>query len=369
MTARALMPDTLRLFALFGIVVVNVQFIAFPATGSFTAPPQLSGIDAAVHWLVNGLALLKTYGLFCFMFGVGLGFLMRAAARRGAGFGRIYRNRMLGLAGLGLLHGCLFFPGDILLIYAVTGSILYAWRDWPAARLVRLGAVLLAVQILVAAPLLLALPAQPDDVAALEREFLTNGSFVQAVLFRTVGFAVTFPLFLLVQGISALGWFCLGLAAVKSGIIDEADHPLWQRARRFCLLPGVGASLGAAALIEWGDAGLGYGLLLLAAPIATLGYLGGIAALARPPGPVMAPLLAAGGSSLSIYLGQSILLTTLFSGYGLGLWDAVSRGTAVALALGVTVALMGALLIWRRFAALGPFEWVLRRITYAGTRA
>jgi uncharacterized protein len=91
------MPDYLRLVALFGIVVVNVQYIAFSA---LTASPIRSAetpLDAITLWLVNGLALLKTYGLFSFMFGVGLGFLMRSAARRGLPFGRVYRNRMIGL--------------------------------------------------------------------------------------------------------------------------------------------------------------------------------------------------------------------------------------------------------------------------------
>ena len=43
MTPRALMPDYLRLFALFGIVVVNVQFIAFPTPQSFAGPPGKPG--------------------------------------------------------------------------------------------------------------------------------------------------------------------------------------------------------------------------------------------------------------------------------------------------------------------------------------
>jgi uncharacterized protein len=61
-------------------------------------------------------------------------------------------------------------------------------------------------------------------------------------------------------------------------------------------------------------------LTIVSAPVATLGYLGLIAALSRPPGPIMAQALKAGESSLSIYLGQSIILSTIFSGYGLGLW-------------------------------------------------
>lgn len=62
-------------------------------------------------------------------------------------FGRVYRNRMIGLLILGIAHGCLFFPGDILAIYAVTGSILYRFRGWPTHRLVRVGVLLLAFQM------------------------------------------------------------------------------------------------------------------------------------------------------------------------------------------------------------------------------
>jgi hypothetical protein len=133
------------------------------------------------------------------------------------------------------------------------------------------------------------------------------------------------PSFLVIQGVSALGWFCLGLAAVKSGMIDDAGHPLWRRARRWCLGPGVVLGLVGAALWQWGPPVPGVVLTIVAAPVATLGYLGLIAALSRPPGPIMARALNAGGSSLSIYLGQSIILSTIFSGYGLGLWGAVDR--------------------------------------------
>lgn len=368
MSQRALMPDHLRLVALFGIVVVNVQYIAFSVFDPVLVPPGDTIGDAVTLWLVNGLALLKSYGLFSFMFGVGLGFLMRATSRRGLPFGRIYRNRMVGLALLGLAHGCLFFSGDILVIYAVMGSVLYLMRDWPVRRLVRWGAVLLVVQLVIAPPLLLMQGETPADFIAFERMALGEGGFAEAALFRAIGFAVTLPAFLAIQGISALGWFCLGLAAVRSGMIGDPAHPLWRRARRVCLVPGLGLSLTGAALWQWGPHLPGAVITLVAAPLTTLGYLGAIAGLPRPPGPFMARLLEAGGSSLSIYLGQSILLSTVFSAYGLGLWEQVSRPVAVLIAMATTAALIAALVVWRQRFRLGPFEWLLRRMTYRGIR-
>ncbi|NRB02750.1 MAG: DUF418 domain-containing protein [Rhodobacteraceae bacterium] len=365
---RALMPDYLRLIALFGIVIVNVQFMAFPATGNLTDLPGNVGQDAVVHWLVNGLATLKTYGLFSFMFGVGLGFQMAAAERRGVRFGPVYRNRMICLLLLGMIHGLFLFAGDILVIYAVTGAILYLFRTWAVGRLLRVGGVLLVLQVIVTTLVLLASPDTGAEITEMEQAINTGGTFLDVMIWRMISFGFTLPIFLVIQGISALGWFCLGLAAVKSGAIDQADHPVWQRARRWCLVPGVLAALVAAAIWEWSDGALGAVLTMACAPVATFGYLGVIAWLARPPGPMMQRLLKAGGSSLSIYLGQSILLTTIFAPYGLGLWDALGRGTATALAIGVTVVLIGLVSIWRMRFAQGPFELGLRWFTYLGQK-
>ena len=136
---RALMPDYLRLAALFGIAVVNVQFMAFSALGDFARRAGEGLRDALTMWLVNGLALLKTFGLFSFRFGVGLGLMMPSAERRGLSFGRIHRNRMIGLLILGVAHGCPFFRGDILTVYMLTGGSLSApglddWRPCPGRR-------------------------------------------------------------------------------------------------------------------------------------------------------------------------------------------------------------------------------------------
>lgn len=366
---RALMPDYLRLIALFGIVIVNVQYIAFSALHGFTDPLGETFRDDLALWLINGLALLKTYGLFSFMFGVGLGFLMSAAERRGLPFGRVYRNRMIGLLLLGVAHGCLFFPGDILVIYAVTGSILYFFRNWTTTKLVKVGAVLLVLQLVVGLPLLLMPTDMPAEIFRFEKEAFGTGGFIEAVIFRSIGFGFTLPMFLIIQGISALGWFCLGLASVKSGMIDDATHPLWRQARRLCLLLGLSLSLLGAGLWQWGTATIGATLTIIAAPIATLGYLGLIALIARPPGPIMSRALSAGASSLSIYLGQSILLSSIFSAYGLNLWSKVDRVMASGIAVLVTALLIVILALWRIWFRLGPFEWVLRQITYAGTHS
>lgn len=197
--------------------------------------------------------------------------------------------------------------------------------------------------------MLLAAPEASAEALRHEHAVLTQGGFLEVVAFRSLAFALTLPPPLFIQGIGALGWFCLGLAAVRVGAIHDAAHPVWAALRRWCLPAGVALTVAAAL-------------------VATLGYLGVIAALARPPGPIMARVLAAGGASLSVYLGQSIVMSTVFAGYGLGLWGRPDRLTATAIAIVVTAALILALVHWRARFALGPFEWGLRRITHPGQR-
>ena len=366
MSMRALMPDYLRLVALFGIVVVNVQYMAFSIDGGAMAASHRDTLDIAVIALVDGLAYLKSYGLFSFMFGVGLSYQIASAERRGLPLAPLYRNRMLGLALLGLLHGILLFPGDILLVYAIIGSVLYFWRQWPVRRLVRTGAALLAVQIVLGTTLVALSEPLATDILDLERAVMTGGPWTAVIEFRSISFGFVVMVGLLFQGISALGWFCLGLAAVRHGLIDVPTHPLWVRARRFCLPAGVLLSLMGGALRAAGAPVAGEILIVVAAPLATLGYLGLIAAFARPPGPWMAAVLKAGGSSLTIYLGQSIVLSTVFSPYGLGLWDALSPAVVTLIALGMTLVLMVLVTLWRRVFAQAPFEWLLGRITRLG---
>ena len=76
------------------------------------------------------------------------------------------------------------------------------------------------------------------------------------------------------------------------------------------------------------------------------------------------PLAAAGRMALSNYIGQSVVATLIFYGYGLGLYGEIGRASATAMAL----ALYGAQ-VWysRRLLerySMGPMERLWRNATY-----
>ncbi|MBM4191861.1 MAG: DUF418 domain-containing protein [Gammaproteobacteria bacterium] len=111
----------------------------------------------------------------------------------------------------------------------------------------------------------------------------------------------------------------------------------------------------------------GLAVITLGSPFSTMGYLGLMAAwMRRPDSSVRAGLIRAGGTSLTAYLLQGLLMSLIFSGYGLG---AVGKlATAFYVPIAVAVALISLLLCsaWRRRYRLEPVESVLRRWVYLG---
>jgi uncharacterized protein len=79
----------------------------------------------------------------------------------------------------------------------------------------------------------------------------------------------------------------------------------------------------------------------------------------------LAPVAAAGRMPLTNYLMQTAICTTLFYGWGFGLWGQV--GPAAGLALGLAIFFViqvPASTWWLRRHDRGPLEWLWSRLTY-----
>lgn len=382
---RALMPDLLRAFALIGIAVVNVSGFAAPATDGFYGAGLETSAGRAAYTAMSGLFLMKSYPLFAMMFGAGLTWQLEAAARAGADASARYFRRMAALIVLGALHFIFFWHGDILITYGLLGCLLFTLRGASAASLVRLGLGLIALNTLILflfaaligagdayAPEEMAKARDPAADAAQIRAF-TEGSFLDAAAWRLSQLPLVLPSVLIQQGIAVFGFFCLGLAAAKAGVIDQPRARIWKLSRWVFLPIGLLGSLWAASLMT--RAGtivssqymLAGAILMAFSAFSALGYAGLIALASQGrPGPIRRFLARAGSASLTAYLLQSLVHSLIFSGYGLGQLGRMSAAGAIFTALCVGVASLLFTGIWRSFAARGPLEVLLRRVTYWG---
>ena len=119
--------DTVRGFALLGILVVNTLFFAYPMNIALLPPVegQIGSSDPlrdwTSWWIVSLFFQYKFMTLFSILFGVGAAIQYRRAQLSGTNFDSFFIRRMVVLLGFGILHAVLFWYGDILTIYACCG--------------------------------------------------------------------------------------------------------------------------------------------------------------------------------------------------------------------------------------------------------
>ena len=364
---RQALPDQLRGFALLGIIVVNMPFLAVSNIGTWEL--QLSNLsDKVVAFLIVALAQGKFYLLFAFLFGYSLTLILKSRSTNGV---RRYLRRLIGLAVLGAGHAYLFFIGDILMSYALLGLVLLLFIGRSTRTVLFASAFSYVIGLALLALVFFETRSAENSAGG----FITNptalddaikGSFLDSVVGRANALPEALLVQLVINWFPALSMFLLGLAAGRVGLLsDPAKHKsLW----RSCVIVGVLVGLPAGITSAWlalvpedptgvyGIAGVVVGFAL--APALSAGYVGAIALLSHRR--FMSYAEPAGRMSLTGYLGESILLAAIFCGWGLGLFGVLSLTQALLVALGVWIALEIFAKQWLRSFAYGPFEWTLR---------
>jgi uncharacterized protein len=75
-------------------------------------------------------------------------------------------------------------------------------------------------------------------------------------------------------------------------------------------------------------------------------------------------LAAVGQMALTCYLAMSLICTTIFEGYGFGLFAKLQRYQLLYVVFFVWLFLLIASHLWLRHFRFGPMEWVWRSLTY-----
>lgn len=387
---RQPLPDLARACALFGIALVNVEFFASVSMGAVLESALVSASDRAVWWIIVTFFMFKSYSLFALMFGYGFGRQQRAAEAQETGIAARHARRMLGLLLLGLLNAAFLFYGDILVVYSLLGSLLYLFRDTEPRALRRWAFGFYALQIVIVLLLLLGtLVLNLPDNAAMLREALAEtaqvtdqrvagfsaSGFFEVADVRFGAWAEDFAFFIALQGLGAAAFILYGLYASRVGLFDDLDAPRWSRARRIhlplgVLLAGVGGWLMVGSAHERELAFVfGTVLIVVGSPFSTMGYLGLLAAwLRRGASPIRDFLGRAGGASLTAYLLQGLLMSWVFSGYGLGLVGKLSVAAYVPIGAAAALASLLFVGVWRKRHEWAPVEMLLRRWVYLGRR-
>jgi uncharacterized protein len=146
---RVAAVDVLRGFALLGILAMNIVGFGWPgaAYGDPTRGGGFQGLDRVI-WVFNHLFFeMKMMTLFSMLFGAGLVLMSERSDQRGASLRGVYYRRCLWLLVIGLVHSDLIWSGDILVMYAECGLVIYLFRHWRPRTLIPVGIAFLCVLV------------------------------------------------------------------------------------------------------------------------------------------------------------------------------------------------------------------------------
>lgn len=378
--------DVLRGWAILGILVVNAISFAWPfqLTMAETPPPGvLSQADHIGLWVTDVFFADKMRTLFTMLFGVSV-FLV-GGERFDDHRGKLLRRRLLWLGLFGVIHGAVFWYGDILLHYAYCGLLVMLMRSWSARRLLWVGGSITLFWGLVATlgywgmanmPAEFATKMQSGmpaaDPAAIQAAIELYRSGWPAGLLANLQTWATFQLmaspFLIVITVPLM---LLGLGLFKSGYLSGRS-PLW--VYLLVILTG-GANLAAFAWYGWQEAAAPPGTdptdgLAAAAggmaPLITLFYASVLILINRFGLKALTAIFApVGRMAFTNYLTQTLIMVTVYYAPWGPMWFGTHGPVEMWM---VVIAVWIAQLIWSPLwlsvFSMGPLEWLWRCLTY-----
>jgi uncharacterized protein len=411
-TERITSIDTLRGVAVLGILVMNIYAFAMPFI-AYQNPLAMGGTEwynLGTWFFTHVFFDQKFLTIFAILFGAGLVMMATRAEAGDARYAGAWYRRNFWLLVIGAMHGYLLWFGDILFHYALMGMLIFPFRHRAPRTLIVLAAVLLGVGMLMqfgGGNYMANLYVEGTEVQALEASGETLSEEQQSLLDEweavsvflkppeeqvaedvaayTGGYAGIFehrkPVVQMMQTQATLsfiiwrvgGLMLFGMALMKLGVLSAERTAAFYRK-----LLAAGYGVGIPILLfsafsmyshHWdmlwmfrvgilpnyvGSIFVSLGHIALVMLIVKSGYLESL----------MARFAAVGRMAFTNYLLHSLILTTVFYGYGLGLYGQVPRFWQ----MGFVVAVIGFQLwmspLWLARFRFGPAEWLWRSLSY-----
>jgi uncharacterized protein len=399
--------DVMRGVALLGILLINITSFGLPYEGKrklLLGSPD--NTDTIVWFVVAVLFEGKMRALFSMLFGAGVILLTERFERRGD-VGRvadIYYRRTLWLLAFGLVHVYFFWEGDILTSYGIAGMFLYPFRKLRGPALVALGVLVLTLTV--PAAMIQALQLERLQAASIEAQVQTtaghaltrkqrddlndwqdalddahpdadmieesldahSGGYWQLFVRRTE----YLDNFTADDFFDTVGMMLVGMGLMKLGIVSAA-RPM--RLYSALVVGGLAIGLPLHAFATWWAYSRGFDPIDMTWITATydpgrlaiaLAYIGLVMLVVRAGifRRLTASLAAVGRMALTNYLATTLICTTLFNGYGFGLFGSLHRYQLYFVVLGVWTIQLAISPVWLRYFLFGPAEWSWRSLTY-----
>ena len=378
MKQRDIAPDVLRGFALFGILVVNIQFMGLSSSEGARGEWALGFANGSATFIIASLFAGKFYLLFSFLFGYSSNYIIRGERSNRAR----WIKRCFVLIALGALHFTFLWHGDIIFVYGVFGLLLTLFffrkdrtiKIWTRIVYIFSSTLILLVGISV----FLAEKYFPEESfqAPMETKLdavLLDGSFFDSVSPRLEMWAYGVSTGIFLQGGMAFAAFLVGVRMARVNFLSspiDINHN--NKLMKLGFFLGAPIQIIAAVILLQNEQSTDpseatYLITLFAsfvsAPLMSMFYIGVIRKLVEEKPRLVEWMKPAGKMSLTIYISQSVITAWIFSSWGLGLFQELQTWQVLILALGIWLLLANLATIWLNKFKQGPLEQLMNVVT------
>jgi uncharacterized protein len=388
-TERIVSIDLLRGFAVLGILVMNIQHFSMP-TAAYINPTAYGDLEGVNRWIwifSHLLASEKFMSIFSMLFGVGVLIFTRRAEHKGLNSAALHYRRMGWLLLFGMMHGYLLWTGDILVSYGLCGMLVFLFRNYRPAILIRIAFAFFLVPLLLELFFAWSMPGWPGEVVQSTMESWKPGTkiiehhlevyrsgWVEQMELRVPGTIFMQTRYFIMQPFwRVMAMMLLGMSLYKwqllSGGRSSSFYLKMALIGLICgyLLSGLGVFLNFRNnwTLEF-SMFLGSQFNYVGSVGVTLGYTALLMLLSRSPDlKGMKNLFSAvGRMAFTNYILMTLICTLLFYGHGAGLYGSVERKFQLLIVLAIWILILIFSSLWLKRFRFGPLERLWRSLTY-----
>jgi len=375
---REIIPDVLRGFALLGILVVNIQFMALSSADGARGEWAVGLANGSATFIIAAIFAGKFYLIFSFLFGYSSSYIIRDNKSNR----KRWIKRSLLLILIGIFHFTFFWHGDILFVYGLFGLLLTLFFFRTDRTLKIWSRVVFIISFLLVGLIgLLVYIAEryfpeesfqsPTD-SKLD-QVLIDGTFLQAVPARLELWVYGLSSGLFLQGGLAFAAFLTGVRLARAKFLSTAfDRDQNSKLMKYGLLLGGPIQiLAATALVQNENKAepseaiylISLFTSFMAAPLLSMFYIALIRKLVSDRPNIVSWMRPAGKMSLTVYILQSVITSLIFGPWGFGLYQQLQTWMVLLLAIAIWLILVYLATKWLNKFRQGPLEWLVNIIT------
>jgi uncharacterized protein len=388
-TDRLLSLDTLRGFAVLGILIMNIQSFSLPGAAYINPTAYGSLVDVnKVIWIISHLiASEKFISIFAMLFGAGI--LLFSDKLRSAGIrsAPLHYRRLFWLFVFGMLHAYLLWYGDILVALSLCGMLVFIFRKKKPSSLLWISLIFFIIPIIFYTSSSLTMPYwsaearqqlaetwKPEHETIMKEIDAMRGSWLDQMGVRVpAAFFMQTSLFLMETFWRLMSMMLLGMALYKMNFLSGNFS---KRSYLSVAIGGIliGVFIGGIGVVlnfetEWTmrfSMFLGRHFNYIGSVVMAVGYSAALILISKSYHLdfLKNTLAVIGRMAFSNYILQTIICTTIFYGFGFGRFAKSGRIILSLEVLIIWLIITLFSLFWLKYFRYGPLEWTWRSLTY-----